>query len=103
MADWYLRGVSGACAQQSEMNRIVLKPRWKEELVATSAEGALVFEFTMGVNHVYFPSQASWERQVPAWALDKREQYLAECEKWCSANRVPLSVTDEAWVAVEKA
>lgn len=36
------------------MLKIKFSPRWREELVATCDEGVLIFEFTMGKNHVYF-------------------------------------------------
>ena len=43
-----------------ERNGITLRGRWREELEAVSAEGTLVFEFTMGKEHVYFPDEKAW-------------------------------------------
>jgi hypothetical protein len=77
---------------------IRFSPRWKEELVAESAEGTLVFEFTMGVQHVYFPSKTLWQKEVPAWAQPRWEEYLAQCTEWCSRNHVPISVVDNTFV-----
>jgi hypothetical protein len=71
-------------------------PRWREEIVATSSEGKLVFEFTMGKEHVYFPDEARWAAQAPAWARGQWQQYRDECEKWCRANRVPFTLTGDA-------
>jgi len=40
-------------------------PRWKEELVWESGRERLVFEFTMGVSHVYFPTIEKWRSINP--------------------------------------
>jgi hypothetical protein len=82
--------------------KIEFTPRWKEELVATSQEGILIFEFTMGKNHVYFPSQNKWMDDAPAWAKDKWNEYLNECKKWCSANNIPITIVDNGWMYEEK-
>jgi hypothetical protein len=84
------------------MLRIDFTPRWKEELVATCAEGVLIFEFTMGVNHVYFPNEEKWRQSVPEWAKDKWNQFYDECTNWCSRNNVPISVVDSTFVYAEK-
>jgi len=46
-----------------EKNGITLRGRWREELEAVSADGTLVFEFTMGKEHVYFPDEKAWAAQ----------------------------------------
>lgn len=84
------------------MNEIRFEPRWKEEIVASSKEGKLVFEFTMGVDHVYFPGEAKWLKDAPAWAKDKWEQYLTGCKNWCSVNRVPMTITDDGYFYEER-
>ncbi len=43
------------------MSTITFALRWREELVATSEEGKLVFECTIAGFHVYFPSEAKWK------------------------------------------
>ncbi len=81
---------------------VTFNPRWKEEIVAQSKDGKLVFEFTMGVDHVYFPSEAKWQKDAPAWAKDKWEDYIRACRNWCLANRVPITITEDAYFYEEK-
>lgn len=80
------------------MSVIRFTPRWKEELVAESAEGTLVFELTMGEAQLCFPSESLWQQEVPEWARTKWETYLEQCRDWCSRNQVPLSVVDNTFV-----
>lgn len=84
------------------MGNIRFQVRWKEEIVAYSDEGALVFEFTMGSDHVYFPDEGRWAGQAPAWAKDKWAEYKAAAEQWCAANRVPFTVAENGWMYEEK-
>ena len=84
------------------MSIIKFNPRWKEELVATSEEGSLVFELTMGKYRVYFPSENAWSTSVPNWAKDKWETYLKECEKWCVENNIPITIVDNGVVYEDK-
>ncbi len=74
------------------------QPRWREELVATTAEGQLVFELTMGSLHVYFPDEATWLRSVPPWATAQYEDYRSSCERWCAGQGIPFTVVDNALV-----
>ncbi len=73
-------------------------PRWKEELVCECAEGKFVVEITMGVLHVYFPAEARWDREAPAWAKGRYVEILAELTQWCATQKIPLTVDDKAWV-----
>ncbi len=84
------------------MTIIHFQPRWKEELVASSKDGVLIFELTMGKYHVYFPDQKLWASSVPAWAQDKWNLYYTECCKWCSQNHIPISITERGFVYEEK-
>lgn len=84
------------------MELITFQPRWREELVAKSSNGILVFELTMGTPHVYFPDQECWKKEVPNWALPLWEEYKNAAEKWCVANRTPISIVDNALVYAEK-
>ena len=84
------------------MLKIEFTPRWREELVATCDEGILIFELTMGKNHVYFPSESRWETSVPHWAKDKWKVFLDECNRWCSGNGIPISIVDNALVYEER-
>lgn len=76
--------------------------RWREELVATSEEGRLIFELTMGTYHVYFPDEETWKKSVPDWAKDKWELYEQECSRWCQQQHIPISIVYNALVYEEK-
>ena len=85
------------------MSVIKFNTRWKEELVATSEEGSLVFEFTMGIYNVYFPSQSAWLAKAPEWAKQKWETYLEECKKWCvENNNIPITIVNDGLIYEEK-
>ena len=83
------------------MGHITCHARWREELVATSDQGVLVFELMMGKLHLYFPDRERWKTQVPSWALDQWEDYHRACQLWCGQNRIPMSVVDDAHVSSE--
>jgi len=85
-----------------EKNGITLRGRWREELEAVSSEGTLIFEFTMGKEHVYFPDEQAWAAHAPAWARDKRPIYLDACEAWCKEYRYPISIVPDAQMHEEK-
>lgn len=78
-----------------EKNGITLRGRWREELEAVSAEGTLVFEFTMGKEHVYFSDEK-------AWARDERALYLGACEAWRKEDRRPISIVPDAHMYEQK-
>lgn len=80
------------------MGNIQFNPRWKEELVASSNEGTLIFEFTMGVSHVYFPTEELWMKEVPDWAKHRWNEFKTACERWCEENRIPMSVVENTYV-----
>lgn len=84
------------------MSYIHFNPRWREELVATSTDGILIFELTMGTMHVYFPDETKWNADAPAWAKDKWQQYVTACSEWAKNNRIPISITDNALFYEEK-
>ncbi|MEI9808911.1 MAG: hypothetical protein WDO16_14165 [Bacteroidota bacterium] len=84
------------------MSKITFNPRWKEELLASSNEGVLIFELTMGQLHVYFPDAEQWKKVVPAWAGEKWEVYVQACTDWCKENKIPISITHDAYVYEEK-
>ena len=77
---------------------IQFEPRWREELVATSSEGKLVFELTMGKLKVCFPDKSLWDESVPAWATSKWEIYLDACKKWCEGKDIPLTIVKNTFV-----
>lgn len=84
------------------MNPIYFTVRWREELVASSDLGTLVFELTMGKYHVYFPDQSQWQKSVPAWAANLWQHYYTQCSQWCAANKIPITITPDALVYEEK-
>ena len=84
------------------MSTITFQAGWREELVATCAEGILVFELTMGTYHLYFPTEKRWTTQVPAWAKNRWQAFLTASERWCAAERIPLSLVDDAHVTTRK-
>jgi hypothetical protein len=86
----------------SSIQEIKFSPRWREELVATSSEGVLIFELTMGKYHVYFPDENRWKNQVPEWAKMKWDIFLSACKTWCEQNKIPISVVPDALVYEEK-
>lgn len=77
---------------------IQFDPRWREELVATSQEGKLVFELTMGELHVYFPDENRWHSSVPEWALEKFDIYKEACKKWCDGKGIPFTIAEQTFV-----
>lgn len=84
------------------MEPIRFSIRWKEELEAITSQGKLIFEFTMGKEHVYFPDEARWKASAPEWAKDKWAFYLESCERWCQERRYPISVVPDAHFYEEK-
>ncbi|HNR49623.1 MAG TPA: hypothetical protein PKN14_10290 [Bacteroidia bacterium] len=84
------------------MNPIYFTVRWREKLVASCHQGALVFELTMGKYHVYFPDEQCWKNNVPAWATNQWKHFYSECSKWCAANKIPITLTPDALVYEEK-
>ena len=84
------------------MDFIQFQPRWKEEIVANSRKGTLVFEMTMGVDHVYFPTKELWEKQAPEWAKALWETYYIECTRWCAQHRIPITLADNTFMYEQK-
>ncbi|MGB4772668.1 MAG: hypothetical protein WBP58_14470 [Chitinophagaceae bacterium] len=84
------------------MDIIRFQPRWKEEIVATSRRGKLVFEMTMGIDHVYFPSQVLWEKNAPEWAKPMWEEYMNACIRWCNNNSIPFTLADNTFMYEER-
>jgi hypothetical protein len=84
------------------MDIIHFQPRWKEEIVATSKRGILVFEMTMGVDHVYFPSQVKWNKDAPEWAKPLWEEYYYACTCWCVQQKMPITLADNTFMYEQK-
>jgi len=84
------------------MHHIEFSARWREELVASSPEGKLVFELTMGTLHVYFPDEVRWRALAPKWAEDKWQVYVDACREWCREEKIPISIVDDGHFSEEK-
>lgn len=85
-----------------EKNGITLRGRWREELEAVCADGTLIFEFTMGKEHLYFPDEKAWAAQAPDWARDSRAAFLDACEAWCREYRYPISIVPDTHIYEER-
>lgn len=77
---------------------IHFQPRWREELVATSPEGTLVFELTMGELHVRFPDLELWVSSAPEWAREHWETFMIACKSWSAGKGIPFSVVHNTFV-----
>jgi len=77
------------------------EPRWKEELVCAGPAGRLVFELTMGVPTVYFPTEEAWVKQAPPWAQSRRDEILAALRAWCG-SRTPVVIDATAGVSEDR-
>ena len=55
-------------------------------------------EMTMGIEHVYFPTEEIWDRTAPKWACGIWEQARNEASIWCLINSIPFDVDHAAWV-----
>lgn len=84
------------------MHNIEFRARWREELVASSPEGKLVFELTMGRLHVYFPEEVRWRALAPQWAKDKWQVYVDACREWCHKEKIPISIVSDAHFSEER-
>ncbi len=84
------------------MDSIEINARWREEVVASSLEGKLVFEFTMGHEHLYFPNEVRWLELAPAWAKNKWQIYRVACQQWCQQYRYPISIVSDTHFYEEK-
>ena len=82
---------------------IEFRPRWREELEAISSQGKLVFELGLGLGKkVYFPTEARWRAQAPAWAREQWPRYSQSCRLWCLNNHVAFSLVEDANFQEEK-
>ena len=73
-------------------------PRWKEMLDGIYGDHRFTVEITMGIIHVYFPTEETWERDAPAWAQGLWPQAKEDAQQWCAGNNTPFEVNPTAWV-----
>lgn len=59
---------------------------------------SFIVEITMGSLHVYFPSEAKWQKCAPDWARDQWQRIMTDLEAWCQRENIPLTIADDAWV-----
>jgi hypothetical protein len=71
-------------------------PKWKEQLVWEDGPTRLIFELTMGADHVYFPTREAWDRQVADAVRPRYDEVLADIETWCRKKKTPLTVEPHA-------
>ena len=76
--------------------------KWKEDLYCKAKEGTLIFEITMGVYHVYFPTESKWNKDAPEWARHQYANVLTELRAWCEEKNIPLSLVDNGSIGVLK-
>ncbi len=72
------------------------QPRWKEELVVTTERGAFVLELTMGVPHVFLPTEDEWRRRAPYWAAGLWPVLQFELRDWCRQHDVRFEIEPSA-------
>jgi hypothetical protein len=72
-------------------------PRWKEELVCTSAAGILGLEYPMGGRPItYLPTEESWRNRAPEWARDLWFAMKGDLEAWCTETGTRLVISETA-------
>lgn len=77
---------------------ISFEPKWKEMLVGKVGDNQFTVEFTMGVDHVYFPTRQTWESSAPDWAKDLWLQASSEASLWANKKGIPFDIDAAAWV-----
>ncbi len=77
---------------------VTFMPRWKEELVCRMDGHGFIIEMTMGIAHVYLPDEEKWESSAPDWAKGQWARVLADLERWCAGQSLPLTVDGNMWV-----
>jgi len=80
------------------LNIFTFQPRWKEELLCTSAEGSFVLEMPMGILSVYLPTELMWQSKGPKWAINLWPRLKEELEIWCRENKANFYVDETAGV-----
>jgi hypothetical protein len=68
------------------------QPRWKEELVCSSASGTFVLEFPMGVPTVYLPDENRWKEVAPSWAVEHWPALNSQLKSWCDQNKIEFMI-----------
>lgn len=78
--------------------KIRYQARWKELLDGFYEGHHFTVEMTMGVSHVYFPTEETWNGTAPEWARGLWKQARDDAETWSLANSVLFNVDPAAWV-----
>jgi len=60
--------------------------------------GQFVLELPMGVLSAYLPSEKTWAKKSPDWAVDLYPQLRNELQAWCKMNKAELIIDDSAQV-----
>lgn len=77
---------------------IEYRPRWKEMFDGFVGNNKFTVEMTMGTDHVYFPTERTWESNAPDWAKGLWSSARDEAVAWCEKNSVPFDIDQAAWV-----
>jgi hypothetical protein len=74
--------------------RFAFRPRWKEELVVTCAEGMFILPLDMGGsrNCANLPYAGHWVRLAPEWARGLWPALFDELTQWCHTNNTRLDI-----------
>lgn len=77
------------------------QPRWKEEMVVTSKDGAFVIDLAMGNLTAYLLPEDLWREQAPDWAKEHWPQLKRELEAWCEKYNAKLAIDVTAVVMTD--
>ncbi len=78
------------------------QPRWKEMFDGFLGDHRFTIEITMGVLHVYFPTEETWERSAPPWAQSMWACARDSAIQWADDNSIPFDIDHAAWVEFEE-
>lgn len=76
--------------------KVAFQPRWKEELVCTTASGTFTLEMPMGAPAVYFPTSSKWSEVAPSWAQPYWASVQKQLAAWCNSQNVALHIEESA-------
>jgi hypothetical protein len=60
-----------------------------------------IIELTMGILTAFLPTQAKWEASAPEWARHQWVRVRDDLSDWCTKQKIPLIIEDNAWVCFE--
>lgn len=75
--------------------------KWKEEFVCEYKNHKFTCEMTMGVIHIYFPTEEVWNRDAPNWAQGIYPEAQKAMVEWAEKNKTPYTIESNAWINFE--